>query len=600
MPRSVGIASRDEAASRRAFTSGFVLAGLVICSALLYGQRLAYAPPHLEIDEVLIAVDAHSIATTGRDLRGERLPLYSQTAEHSWYQPLVIYVTALALSVLPFSEWAVRVPTVCIAIVDIALMYLVARHLFGSRVLGAIAAGLLMLTPAHFIHTRYGMDYIYPVPFILAWLLCLVLYQERRRGWLLVVGAGILGVGFYSYISSIVMMPVYFMLTWLALFEQQAPRRAYGLAAAGFFPALLPFIVWLARHPSAYAATVEKYGLYDASRLDAVQALRSAFGFVSIAQRLSEYWNFFNPAFLFFGSGTKAMFSTGLAGVFLLPLAVFLVAGIVHVLTHRGTPINLVVLLGFVTAPLAALIVDEENAIFRALALLPFGVLLATMGVRSWWTGSIGATLRPVYRPLGVIALAAGAGYAAFTLLTGARLTRSPVPLVVLGLAALAIGRIGNCVTQGRIVAACLLALMPIQFGYFWRDYFSDYRVRSSYWLGGNIRGALEEMIDRDQRDRTPRVYFSTLRATSGQADGRNQYMDAYWKFYLIKHRRQDLLARTSSFVPDQVNAVPAGSLVLANVGDSATEALVGRGALRRVATIQELDRSNFFVILQR
>src|SRR5689334_2468822 len=70
---------------------------LVVIAALLYGRRLEYAPPHVEIDEVLIAIDAHAIATTGRDLRGELLPLYSQTAEHSWYQPLVIYLTALVL-----------------------------------------------------------------------------------------------------------------------------------------------------------------------------------------------------------------------------------------------------------------------------------------------------------------------------------------------------------------------------------------------------------------------------------------------------------------------------------------------------------------------
>jgi hypothetical protein len=427
-----------------------------------------------------------------------------------------------------------------------------------------------------------------------------VLYNQRRRPWLLVLGTGILGVGFYSYISSIVMMPLYFLLTCLMLCTQQASRRSYGLAAAGFFPALLPFIVWLASHPSAYAATVEKYGLYDANQLNAVQGLRSAFGFVSVAQRVYEYWNFFNTAFLFFGSGTKVMFSTNLAGVFLLPFAVFLVAGIVHALKHHDEPINLVVFLGFVTAPLAALIVEEENAIFRALALLPFGVLLATMGVRSLWTGSMGAMLRPVYRPIGVLALAAGAGYAAFTLITQARLTRSSVPLIIAGLAAFAIARIESRAVQWRIAAVCLLALMPIQFASFWRDYFSDYRVRSSYWLGGNIRGALEEIIDREQREKAPRVYFNTLRATSGQADGRNQYMDAYWRFYLIKHHRQDLLARTSPFVPEHVDAVPAGSLVLANVGDSATEALVSRGALKRVAMISELDRSNFFVVLQR
>jgi hypothetical protein len=54
------------------------------------------------------------------------------------------------------------------------------------------------------------------------------------------------------------------------------------------------------------------------------------------------------------------------------------------------------VFLGFVTAPLAALIVAEENAIFRALALLPFGVLLAAMGVQALWTGSVGRPLRSI------------------------------------------------------------------------------------------------------------------------------------------------------------------------------------------------------------
>jgi 4-amino-4-deoxy-L-arabinose transferase-like glycosyltransferase len=586
----------------RSLRSWSILALVLAASASLYGHRLDYAPPHVEIDEVLIAIDAHSIATTGRDLRGELLPLYSQTAEHSWYQPFVIYLTALFLKVFPLTEWSIRLPTVCLGVVNIALMYLVARQLFHSDFFAAIAAGLLALTPAHFIHSRYGMDYIYPVPFILGWLLCLVLYNERRRAWLLVLGAGVLGVAFYSYIASIVMMPLYFLLTWLMLFEQKAPRRSFLLAAAGFVPAMAPFLLWLARHPTAYAATIEKYGLYDPNQLNAVQGLRSALGFSSVSQRLSQYWNYFNPSFLFFGSGTQVMFSTNLAGVFLIPFAVFLAVGIHYALKHRAESINFIVFLGFVTAPLAALIVAEENAIFRALALLPFGVLLATMGVRSLWLASAGQPrqLGPVFQAVGAIALITGGAYAAWTLITQSRLTRSPLPLIVLGAAALFVARLDDRVKQWRIVTACLLALMPLQFLSFWSDYFSDYRVRSAYWLGGNIGGALEEIIDRQHREGAPRVYFSLLKAASGQVDGRNQYMDAYWKFYLIKHNREDLLARTMPFDPAGVATMPAGSLVLANEDDTTTGALVRKGELKQVTAVAELDRRNFFVILQR
>ena len=63
-------------------------------SAALYLHRLDFAPPNIQIDEAIIAINAHEIATTGRDLRGELLPLYAQTADHSWYQPLVMYLTA--------------------------------------------------------------------------------------------------------------------------------------------------------------------------------------------------------------------------------------------------------------------------------------------------------------------------------------------------------------------------------------------------------------------------------------------------------------------------------------------------------------------------
>ena len=53
-------------------------------------------------------------------------------------------------------------------------------------------------------------------------------------------------------------------------------------------------------------------------------------------------------------------------------------------------------------------------------------------------------------------------------------------------------------------------------------------------------------------------------------------------------------------FEPRDVRAVPSGSLVLANIGDTTTETLVANGALKRVATIPELNHNAFFVVLER
>ena len=596
---------------RRQLTRWLIVLLLALFAGCLYGYRLADAPPHLEIDEILIALDGHATASTGRDIRGELLPLYFQTADHSWYQPAVIYLTALVLRVAPLTEWSIRLPTVGIAIASILLMYFVARRLFGGALFGLVASGMLALTPAHFIHSRYAMDYVYPVPFILAWLLCMVAWTEgidappdgaraaRRPDALLVAGGVCLGVGFYSYIASIVMMPVYFGLTCMLLALHKSPRRAYGLAAVGFVPFLLPFLVWLARHPAAYGATVAKYGLYDANTLDAVQGLRSIAGYMSVSQRLSQYWSFFNPSFLFFGSGTKLMFSTNQVGVFLFAEGILLIIGLYYAVSRRR-PIMLAIVLGLVTAPLASLIVTEENAIFRALGIVPFGVLLATAGVHDLWSSSTAKPFRPISIAASLAVVVVGGAYVAFTLLTQRRVTASSLPLIALAAALLWLARVPDRVKQWRIVAVCLLALMPIQFAGFWNDYFSDYRVRSSFWLGGNIRGALETIIDRDARRQVPAVYFSTLKATSGQIDTRDQYMQMYWRFYLLKHGRDDLRARSRPFEPAAVRAMERGSLVLANLGDTTIEPLVRAGDLQQVAVIPELSDHPFFIVLER
>jgi hypothetical protein len=577
----------------------FIVLLLIVSAALLYGRRLEYAPPHLEVDEVLIALDAQAMASTARDVHGELLPLYFPVGATSWYQPVVIYFMALVLKFAPLSESAVRFPTVCIAIVDVVLMYFVARQLFASELFGFFAAALLALTPAHFIHGRYGMDYLYPVPFVLGWLLCLVLYLARRRAWLLILGMSVLGVGFYSYIASIVMMPLYFFFTCLVLYQEQARRRTYALAAAGFLPWLLPFLGWLVRHPRAFDATITKYALYDVNQLNAIQGARSLISYASASDHVSRYWNFFNPAFLLFGSGIKMLFSTNLVGVFLFPFAVLLPVGIYYALTRCRSPIHLVACLGFAAAPLAAAIVGEQNAIFRGLTILPFAVLLATMGLHYVWFAPIVTPLRWLYLPLSVAAAGTGAAYAAWTLLTQSRVTASSLPLILAGAGIFLAGSALDRLKQWRIVAVCLLALSTIQFASFLSDYFGDYRTRSAVWLGGNIREGLEEIIARERRGNVPFVYLSPL-ATTGQVDQKTTFTDAYWQFYLTKHHRIDLLSRTRAFEPAHAAAIPAGSLILANVGDKATEALVSGGTIKQVKTITELDGTTFFIILQR
>src|SRR4051812_43041450 len=102
------------------------LAGLAVGVFVLYAWGVGRAPVYLYIDEVVFALQAHAIATTGRDLGGRLLPVYFHMpliADYVWFQPAIIYVTALFLRVLPVTEATLRSPSAAIGAIDVLLMY---------------------------------------------------------------------------------------------------------------------------------------------------------------------------------------------------------------------------------------------------------------------------------------------------------------------------------------------------------------------------------------------------------------------------------------------------------------------------------------------
>jgi hypothetical protein len=97
----------------------------IVCGVLLiYAHRLDVAPPALLPDEAAAIRHAESIAQAGRDLDGRRFPLFVHLHDNVWTQPLPVYFTALLGPVVGSSDAAVRMPSVIVAALDAALIYL--------------------------------------------------------------------------------------------------------------------------------------------------------------------------------------------------------------------------------------------------------------------------------------------------------------------------------------------------------------------------------------------------------------------------------------------------------------------------------------------
>lgn len=510
-----------------------VLAALVLA---FYGSGLSHTPPHLHHDEVIISLQAHSIATTGHDIEGRRMPLYffmPHLGDRAWYQPTIIYVTALFLKFLPSVEASFRFPTAVLATLDVVLMFFVARRLFGSDRWGFVAAILLAMTPTHVILGRVAFDFIYPLPFILGWLWALLVYLDRRDTWRLFAATSVLGVGMFSYIASVAMMPLYLLLTlFVVLATGRLSAKTAGAAVGGFVWPLLFLVPWVIMEPTFVQDILHRYSLAGAQS--------PGFHVSAVSDRVTLYWSFFNPAFLFLMGGfTHLTASTRLVGVFLLPFAVLIPLGLIQMVTSVRTAMSVLIAAGFATAPLAAVLtVNEPYASSRQLAILVFGVLIAVYGVQRLlqWRGA------------------------------------------------------------GRLIAVALFVLLPVHFGFFVAHYFGAYHGYAAAQFEWNHKDALAAIIERNGVDHPQPVYLTATR------DPR-QWIDAFWRLALALHKREDLMSRTHYFDTTKsavIDEIPPGAFVLASTDDKVLLDAVKSGEFSQILAAPEPADEPVLYVLQR
>jgi 4-amino-4-deoxy-L-arabinose transferase-like glycosyltransferase len=512
---------------------------LAAAATALYTTRLGTAPRYLARDEIGFGRQAYTFATTGKDLDGNAVPLFfGEPAYHVGRDPLLIYATAALLKVFPLSDVMVRLPNALVGVLDIVLMFFVARRIFKSDALGFVASALLALTPAHFIHSRLAVSLLLPLPFTLLWLWCLAGFLDagnettaRRR---LAAGAIWLGLAVYGYLASVMLMPVYLLCSaWVALAASTRDSMKRGVVLAiGFIVPIVPLVAWELVHPTRFHEMIAIYHPY-APQFGPLQGVREMLSYFSLSVRSYTYWVNLSPSLLFFDGDASLINSTRLSGVFLWPFALFFFAGVCQILTARRSRFSLVLLIGLLTAPLPQ-VLTVDVGIRRSLVLVVFGVLIGTYGVEY--------------------------------LLSSSRRT------IV------------------RLAAIAALVVLPFSFKHFYADYVGDYQNRAAYWFGGNIRGMAEGLIS--LRPTPSPIYISN----------KIPYLDDYWPFYAGMHGRQDLLPDTHYYTPDLLDQIraPSRSLLVAPANGVPPEGALTSQGWSAVKTVTEPNGQPTFVIYEK
>ena len=496
-------------------------------TAALYLPGLDHSPPHLAHDEALSALQAYSVALSGRDINGNFLPVYFVESGYGiGRDPVHVYLTALVLKIAPLSQSSIRAAAALVGVINVVLIFLLARRLVSREWLAWVAAMIAALTPVHFIHGRLSLSVIYPLPFVIGWLFCFAIYLHRAQlRWLVAAGL-VLGFGIYSYLASLVMMPVYWLISVVALLS----RRSFipiAVVTAAFALPLSLLAAWHLTHPDRYRDIVNAYRIYDADNLNPLQGVRDLSSYFSLGERTAVYWQAFNPGRWFFTGDSSLVKSTRLVGLFLMPVAPLLLSGVVTAARTR-TLMHLVLLAGLLSAPLPEVLL-AQGEIGRWLVVVPFVVMLATLGAEAMWQ-------------------------------SGRRWWRAALVL--------------------------LLLAMPAQFALFYRDYTTDYRIRSARWFGG---GDTHRAMGEARRLAPDAVYLSDSII----------HAEAFWKFYAQADGADVAAIRTLPVHGSEVpRADPAGSAayVTPAVDDAVAERIRAAG-WRPAAAIRNLDGEVAFLV---
>ncbi len=363
-----------------------VAAAIAILAFGLYALRLGIAP--LSADETLLLRQSQAIAQTGRDLSDRTFPLFIQVGDEQWLPPIAVYSTVLMSAVAP-PHLAARMASAAAGAVSVALFYLLLARIHPAHWLALAGALLFALTPAHVAYARTGTDAIYPVPFVLLWLIGIWSALSSGRRPPLLAATFALGVGVFTQPAAPLTMGFLMVVTLAALWTSGTRgMRPYCAAIAAFALPVSVAAVWYLFHPDTYTDTFGRWAIHAAHLRYPLDGARAIFNWTTMGARASIIWGTFDPSWLFFGDPAAIGRALRGAAPFLWPTALLLAIGLPRVFTSGRPGWTVALLLGGAMPPLAAATFGAPHAIGAFLPFVPFVILVAVGGVGAWRTRS--------------------------------------------------------------------------------------------------------------------------------------------------------------------------------------------------------------------
>ena len=218
--------------------------GILLFAVIVRCIGFGSVPGGINQDEAMGAMDAWALSLYGTDRYGVRFPVHFEAWQVGQMSVLLAYCMIPFIKLLGFNILAVRLPSLFISCIGVALVYLIGKRLFdGKFALGVMA--LAAAAPWHFMQSRWSLDCnVFPHVFLLAFYLLLRGLEKRRFLYLSMI---FFGLTFYCYgIAVYSVTPFLVVYAAWCLWKKQLKLREVLLCVLLFGMTALPEILVMA------------------------------------------------------------------------------------------------------------------------------------------------------------------------------------------------------------------------------------------------------------------------------------------------------------------------------------------------------------------
>ena len=199
----------------------------------------------INIDEAMTVLNANSLAKSGTDILGEKLPIYFDTWLHGGQSPFATYLVAIMIKLFGYSLFVTRVPMFVFSMLGLVAFYKFLKEVIPeNETLINIAFCLACISPWHLYSSAFTLDCNFLPHIAMFGMYFLAKGINSTKSKYFVFSMLFFGLGFYCYILSAIIIPVLLAVLFLTLLiKKKVSFKNTIISVITIFIVAIPFIL---------------------------------------------------------------------------------------------------------------------------------------------------------------------------------------------------------------------------------------------------------------------------------------------------------------------------------------------------------------------